>query len=223
MFYKTGLSVDSSILDLAIQSIPNIDFRLALNQPTGRFFYDKWKIKKEFENTPWESILNSLPDDIGEARLIKLDPGTNYRSHADIDDRYHLSIISDRSFYINLEDNVMYLMPSDGNWYMAHAGIRHSAVNFGFKSRIQLVVRKLLNPGTHIKSPIKLKINPIEATENIRFIFDDTISPFLNKYSKEGLITDFEWENFEVKLTLDSNLLEELQSIASPTFKVSLI
>jgi hypothetical protein len=221
MFSKTNLSIDSNLLDSAINSVPNIDFKLSLNYPTGSFFYDRWEIKEEFKNTVWQEILESLPNDIGEARLIKLEPGTNYRSHADIDDRYHLSIISDRCFYIDLDNEALYPMPVDGNWYMANAGIRHSAANFGKKPRIQLVVRQLLNPGSNIEIPVKIKINPKTLREDIRFIFDDTISPLLNQYSKKGMMADFEWKDHEVKLTLDETLLPELVETLDSDFILS--
>ena len=158
MLASTHYTVSNEILQQAITEIPKFETSIDLNYRTGNFFYDQWLISDQFKNTVWEKILDTLSEDIGQARLIKLNPEECYRSHADIDDRYHLSIISDKACLVDLDENIMYPTVVDGRWYLMDAGKRHSAVNFSGVSRIQLVVRKLLTPGK-IMDPINVKIS----------------------------------------------------------------
>jgi hypothetical protein len=92
MLHTLPYTVDSTLLNEAQGSVPAVESKLTINQPTGNFFYDPWDIKEEFKGTVWETLLNTLPLDIGEARIIVLGNGTTYMSHTDIDDRYHLSL-----------------------------------------------------------------------------------------------------------------------------------
>ena len=147
MLASTHYTVSDTLLQQAILEIPEFETSIDLNYRTGNFFYDQWLVSDRFENTVWEEILNSLPTDIGQARLIKLKPEECYRSHADIDDRYHLSIISDNAYLVDLDDNAMYPTVVDGRWYLMDAGKRHSAINFSGQTRVQLVIRQLLIPG----------------------------------------------------------------------------
>jgi hypothetical protein len=222
MFSKTNTQVDSILIEQAQNSIPDVDFRLALNEPTGDFFYDPWIIRSEFRNTVWEKILNTIPDKIGEARLIKLDPGTCYRSHSDIDDRWHLSILSERSYLINLENDTMYPTIQDDHWHIIDTGIKHSAANFGSKPRTQLVVRKLLKRN-QLTNPVKVSITLIKVTDDRRFIFDDIISPWLNKANKNGTLQNFKFEEFEVRLIIESSVVDDLRKTISSHFNLDII
>jgi len=221
MFTDTNYSIDQNLLQQAVNSIPNIDFRLAINKPTGDFFYDPWVIKDEYKGTVWETIYNSLPENKGEARLIKLEPGTCYRSHSDIDDRWHLSISSDRSYLVDLESDNMYHIITDGKWHAINTGIKHSAVNFGSRSRTQLVVRKLLTIG-NISSPANVVITLKEIVEDRRFIFDDIISPWLNRINKQGALSNFKFQEFEVTFTTEQSLIPELKKITESHFNVNI-
>jgi len=222
MFTDTNYSIDQNLLQQAVNSIPDIDFRLAINKPTGDFFYDPWIIKDEYKGTVWETIYNSLPENKGEARLIKLDPGTCYRSHSDIDDRWHLSISSDRSYLVDLESDNMYHITTDGKWHTINTGIKHSAANFGSKSRIQLVVRKLLTRN-QLTKPVNVSITLITITDDRRFIFDDVVSPWLNRADKTGVLSDFKFEEFEVKLTIEADVVDDLRSTIGSHFKLSIL
>ena len=104
MLTKLDYIVSQNLIQEALKLVDSSNFRLTINEPTGSFFYDKWKIKNEYQDTVWDKILRTLPDSIGEARIIVLQPGTCYQSHADIDDRYHLNIQAEQSYIINLED-----------------------------------------------------------------------------------------------------------------------
>jgi hypothetical protein len=223
MFTTTLYKVDPNLILEASQSLPNFDFRMAVNTPTGSFFYDPWEIKDEFKNSVWEKLLSTIPDPIGEARIIKLDPGTCYRSHSDIDDRWHLSIIADKSYLVNLDTDKMYPQVVDNTWHYFDAGSRHSAVNFGSKPRFQIVVRKLLSKGANILTPKTVSITLKNIVDDKRYIFDDIISPWLNMYSKKGLIDNFQYKELEARFVVDSSLITELTQISDCYFNLKVI
>ena len=156
MLTQLQYTVSNELLQESLSDLPK-DKKLTINQPIGDFFYTAWKIKEEYKNTVWDKILSSLPETVGEARIIILEPGTCYQSHCDIDDRYHLNISGTNSYLINLDDEIMYPIKHDGHWYKMNGGIRHSAVNFGQTPRIQLVVRSLLTNSV-LNNPVTIKI-----------------------------------------------------------------
>lgn len=222
MLVSTHYTVSDALLQRAISEIPDFDISIDLNYRTGNFFYDQWLVSDRFEDTVWEEVLNSLPKDIGQARLIKLKPEECYRSHADIDDRYHLSIVSDNSFLVDLDDKVMYPTVVDGRWYLMDAGKRHSAVNFSGQTRIQLVVRKLLT-NSNIKNPQNVTIQKIKSVPNFRYIFDDVFSPWLNKIDKLGKLNNFQrLTDDAVSFVIDKNDISDLMSICPAEFKIIL-
>lgn len=212
-------TVDSTLLNEAQCSVPSVDSKLTINQPTGNFFYDSWEIKEEFKGTVWETLLNTLPLDIGEARIIVLGHGTTYMSHTDIDDRYHLSIKGQYSFLINVDDEKMYPTVADGQWYEMNTGLRHVAANFGSYDRVQLVIRKLLN-NPILENCTTVTIKPI--CENPRFEFDDLISPLLNKLNKQQLINDFNILQDGVSFNLNTDAITRLDSIDRSKFNIQL-
>jgi hypothetical protein len=158
MITQTNYFVNRSIRDQLQSANIDVEFKLPINQSTGDFFYDPWTIKQEYKDTVWERLLSTLPDKIGEARLIKLEPGQAYRSHADIDDRYHFNIQGERSFVIYTDANLIYPQEESSYWADMNAGEIHSAVNTGRIDRIQLVVRKLLNKNV-LTDPVSIKID----------------------------------------------------------------
>jgi hypothetical protein len=217
----TDYSVSKEIMQQAIDSIPTIDSRVALNQPTGKFFNDPWEIKPEFCGTVWETILDSLAENKGEARLIKLKQGEAYASHADIDDRWHLSIVGNHSYLIDLELEKMYQTDDHGRWYLMDAGKRHSAVNFGSCDRIQLVVRKLL-PMPNIKNPVNVSITLKTVVEDRRFIFDDVISPWLNYAYKKQIVDNFVGKDLIATFTVEAEYVPELQKLVEEHFNITI-
>jgi hypothetical protein len=220
MISKTPYSVDVNIIDLAINNIPSDEFRLTINSPTGRFFYDPWKLKDEFKNTVWERVYNSLPLTVGEARIIKLESGKNYISHADIDDRYHLNLTGVNCYLIDLDKGELHQTIKDGIWYEMNASVRHSAINFGNRYRYQLVMRKLLNSNVLKKSKnIKIRSLIVDLDE-ARYCFDDQISPWLNRANKRGIINNFSYVNNEVSFSINENYITELKDNTSEHFLI---
>ena len=158
MITKTTYSTQIDLINQALREIPT---DIVLNKPIGNFFYDPWNIKSEFIGTVWEKLLNSLHvTDMGQARILILEPGEVYQAHADIDDRWHLNILGEQSYLVNLDTQTMYKLKQDGLWHYMNTGYIHTACNFGPIPRIQLVVRRLLKHGT-IKNPINTNRDPI--------------------------------------------------------------
>ena len=214
MLIKTDYSVPQSLLS----SIPFDSFqtmKTAINRSTGNFFYDPWEIKDEFQDTVFEQLLNTLPKNIGEARVIVLESENCYTKHADIDDRYHLNLHGDEGYLIDLESNTMYHTVNDGNWYLMNAGILHTAASFGEHKRIQLVVRKLLI-NNQLIDPVTVSIT--STGENPRYKFDNILSPWLNRANKNNLISNFQYQDNTVKFNIEKNHLSDLKIKCSDNF-----
>jgi Aspartyl/Asparaginyl beta-hydroxylase len=221
MLGRTHYTISKELLQAASSSLPEIDARLALNEPTGDFFHDPWVIKSEYKDTVWEQVLNSITCDKGEARLIKLIPGEAYPSHADIDDRWHLTIQGNHSYLIDLETHTMHPTEVNGRWYIMNAGCRHTAANFGSEDRIQLVVRQLL-PQNILKDPIEVFITLKDVVMDRRFIFDDVISPWLNLAFKRGIVSKFNGQDLVASLTIELDCLDELEEITKEYFNLTI-
>lgn len=219
MLVQTNYTISLTTIQAALAQLPNMEFRLAINEPTGDFFYDPWKLKDEYVGTVWEELYNSLPVVKGEARIIKLESGECYASHADMDDRYHLNLSGTHCYLIDLDTHNMIKLQSDGHWYNMDAGIRHTAANFGNPTRYQLVVRHLFTKH-NLDNPISVEIRSKEYTSHPRFIFDDTISPWLNVANKQAKITNFKFIDNIVSFDIDEKYLSELKSIVPQQLKL---
>ena len=214
MLKQTQYTVSDEMLTRAATTPLISDFKNTINAPTGRFFYDKWELLPEYKGTVWEEIMNTLPVECGEARLIRLAPGACYNSHADIDDRYHLNITGNYCYLVNIDTAKMYKLIKDGIWYDFNAGPRHSAVNFGDVHRIQLVIRKLLHTNA-LQDPVKITIT-VESMplDDARYIFDDSISLWLNAAVKRGVLMDFNYSpDGTVRFNVERECVQEVVNI----------
>lgn len=221
MLTPTDYRVDIALFSDACNALPDEGMKTTINQPTGNFFYDPWILKDEYKGTVWDKIYQTLPASKGEARIIILDPGNCYQSHADIDDRYHLSILGENSYLINLNNETMHKLEQNGIWYHMDASPVHSAVNFGKCARIQLVVRQLLN-NAQLQCPVKVKILPKDEKYNNRFLFDNTISPWLNVNNKNFNIANFNVNGQQVSMDIEHSELNSLKEILPNEFKLEL-
>lgn len=207
--YKTKIpKVDASFEDV----------KTALNQPIGNFFYDPWEIKPEYKGTVWEKLLKSLPEQHGEARVIVMQPGTTYMAHADIDNRWHLSLQGEQSYLLDLKNLNMHLLDQDGYWYYMDAGRIHSASNYGSIARIQLVVRELLTASTN-PNLVQVTIKPATSQYDYRYKFDNIVSPWLNKANLNNSIKDFEFENEIVRFK--TSIVEMTDLKLTKDFKIA--
>ena len=219
MISQTPFSVQIELIDNAVDQIKDHDV-FTINEPTGDFFYDQWRIKNELQGTIWEELYNSLPvHNKGEARIIKLAGNESYFSHADIDDRYHLNLSGNKSFLIDLDNLKMHPVSTDGIWYDMDAGTVHTAANFSNRLRYQLVIRKLLTRGK-LKDPKNFKLVASKDTDpdDARFIFDDVMSKWFNQTNKKELLDNFMFKNNIISFTLDSSMVEDLMSILPKEF-----
>jgi hypothetical protein len=222
MIKQTTHTVPQNLIDLA-KEITSFDvFKNSINQPTGNFFYDPWIIKDEFKDTVWAKILKTLPYSIGEARIIVLKQNDCYSSHCDIDDRWHLNISSKVAYHINLDMEEMFKLNADGIWYEMDAGFRHTAVNFGNRPRVQLVVRKLLHRSQRsdlINITIYTHLNDLD---DARYEFDNSISSFLNNANKQKAINNFVYNEKIVSMDIGPEYLDILFNIAGDNFGVKI-
>lgn len=220
MITRLESKVSNLMLEEALKSLPNFEKRIALNRPTGNFFYDPWEIKLEFKNTVWEDILNSLPFNKGEARIIKLDPGESYLCHADIDNRWHLNLKGQQSYLVDLDEHVLYPTNADGFWYSMNAGKLHSASNYGPTERLQLVVRQLLKQSLH-EDLVLIEIVSV-SKERFRYNFDNIISPWLNQETSKGNISNFFYDGKElVRFGLHIDSVPSLEKLITKDFKIT--
>jgi hypothetical protein len=221
MLRKLPYTVSLKMIEQALNDLPSDNFRYTINEPNGNFFYNEWQLKSIFIDTVWESIYNSIPFPKGEARIIKLASSESYVSHSDIDDRYHLNLSGIKSFLIDLDNKILHQLNPDGQWYEMNAGIRHTAVNFGNRDRFQLVIRKPLITG-NFKNPISISLTlaPGVDKEDARFLFDDIISPWLNKINKLGKMKNFNSKNGTVSFIIDYLEFVDLQNILPKEFEI---
>jgi len=220
MISPTNYTIDLTKLQEAKEELPTVDFKLALNQPTGDFFYEPWEIKTEFQGTVWDDILQSLGQNIGEARLIKLEPGTCYHSHSDIDNRWHLTIEAKQAYLVDITSKKIYTCVDDGVWYDMNAGTLHSATNFGNTDRVQLVVRQLL-PKNELEESVNVIVTLKQYRPDFRYIFDNTLSPWLNFQANNAkILTNFKNENNIVSFDIDPKAIDNLKALLDPIFEV---
>lgn len=220
MLTPTNYTVDSKLFQEACHHLPTGEMKTTINQPTGNFFYDPWVLKDEYKGTVWETLYDSLPVSKGEARIIILDPNQCYQIHADIDDRYHLNILGEECYLMDLIREQMFRLEQDGIWYDMDAGFLHTATNFGRRARIQLVVRQLLNKNK-LKEPMAVALSTtIVNTDDARFMFDNTLSPWFNEANKLGFINDFEHSTVMIKFNIEQDKLESFKRILPEEFKI---
>jgi hypothetical protein len=103
----------------------------------------------------------------------------------------------------------MNLTYPDGVWYNMNAGPRHVAANFGSIDRIQLVVRQLLKKN-YLTNPINVNLFPDVNLPKARFVFDDTISPWLNEANKRGIISNFSTDLQQIWFDIEKDAVNEL-------------
>jgi hypothetical protein len=220
MIAQTNYLVNDKIKKELKSADIDVNFKLPLNEPTGDFFYDAWTIKEEYKGTVWDKLVSTLPSNIGEARLIKLEPGQAYRSHADMDDRYHFNIQGERSFVLYTDANLIYPQVESNYWFDMNAGELHSAVNTGRIDRIQLVVRKLLNQNILI-DPVHITMTLTTFTPDYRYVFDEFYSPWLNAANKNGIVNSFVYNTNYVSFNIESSHLEEFKLIETSNFNLA--
>lgn len=207
MLEKLNITVNSKKLFDLVKHLP--EGKNQLNTPTGDFFYDAWTVLPEYQNTAISELLKQLPDH-GEARVIVLKPGESYSAHADIDDRYHVTLDAEQSFLHDIENEMMYPTKPDNTVYLMNTGVLHTASNYGYKNRYQLVIRKLLNK-SDLYHPVNVFMTVKNPVYNLRYLFDSSFSILLNRLNKQGKLTLFKKvSEYIVKFTVEETSLNEI-------------
>ena len=209
------------LIEQALKEHPVTGESTVLNEPTGDFFYDAWKIKDSYKDTLWQQVLDTLPLTIGQARIIKLAHGESYMAHADIDNRWHLNLTGEQSYLLDLDNRTMYKCINDNRWVYMDASHIHAATNYGSVPRLQLVVRQLLSKIGEPKDLVSISIEPAYEQHDFRYKFDNIFSPFLNRANQKSKLADFAHTTFSLKFKLERELLEEFNKLITPEFKVT--
>ena len=221
MITKLQWYCPKELIEQALAECPVSGERTVLNESTGDFFYDPWKIKDLYKGTRWEQVLNTLPFTIGQARIIKMEPRDSYMAHSDIDNRWHLNLTGEQSYLIDLDDKIMYECVRDSQWAYMDASCTHAATNYGSIPRLQLVVRELLNQSRDPTDLISIKIEAAYDQHDFRYKFDKVFSPFLNRANQKYKLANFGHTTFSLTFKLEQELLEEFKELLTPDFKVT--
>lgn len=223
MITRTNIHVDVTLKEIidALNNLPKNDYRYILNEPSNHYMHDDWKIKKEFKNSLWDRILATLPYKIGQARIIVMQPGQCYQSHADIDNRWHLNLTGEDCFFADLDNFKMFKIEQDWYWYDFDASPRHTAVNCGRFARAQLVVRKPIVKNK-IVDPVRLEIKSLLDDDNTRYQGENKITPWFNKALLKGVASDIDTPDAgTIHVTLERNILSEFYNLIPQGFTVS--
>ena len=207
MLTKTGITHSSKeIYNLVKHFGPGKNI---LNKQTGDFFYDEWEVLPEYKDTSLEGLLSKIGK-VGQARVNVLKPGECFFAHADIDDRFHLALDSEYSFLTDIIGAKLYCV-GDDNVYEMDAGRLHSASNYGYKNRYQLVIRKLLNR-IDLQEPAVVTCMALQPTPyNLRYLFDCSFSCLLNKFNKLGVMTNFQKiSDTSIKFDVEYEFVQEV-------------
>jgi len=208
------------LIEQALTEFP-ITGSTVLNEPIGDFFYDSWKIKDLYKDTIWQQVLDTLPMSIGQARIIKMEPGDSYMAHADIDNRWHLNLTGEQAYLIDLDNRVMHECVRDNHWAYMDASRIHAATNYGSVSRLQLVVREPLRRSRQPVDLISISMEAAYEQPDFRYKFDKIFSPFLNRANQQYKLADFAHTTFSVNFKLERELLEEFKQLVNADFKIT--
>ena len=177
--------------------------KLDIMEPTGNFFYDPWQLKESFRTPELIALFDQLPP-VGQTKIVSIPPGQTYLAHSDVEDRYHITLQSNKSYLIDLEHKKMYQTQVDNCCYLMSTDRIHSAANFGYENRIQLVIRTLLKRNTLIDPcHVSIKAKHIDQPYNQRQLFDRHILTWLNKANKRGIIKNFDPKGEDVHCEFD--------------------
>jgi hypothetical protein len=221
MIKKQRWQCPEGLIEQALKEHPVTGEGTVLNEPTGNFFYDNWKIKDLYKDTIWQQVLDTLPYSIGQARIIKLNPGDSYMAHADIDNRWHLNLTGEQSYLIDLDNKVMHECIRDNYWTYMDASRIHAATNYGSIPRLQLVVRELLFKSQQTINLVSIAMEPAYEQHDFRYKFDKIFSPFLNRVNQQRKLADFVHNTFTLSFKLERELLDEFKKLVNTDFKVT--
>ena len=184
-----------------------------INQPTKSFYYDAWELKPQYNSQQWRDLFAQLGP-VGQAKIVAIPPAVCYPAHTDVEDRYHITLQGHMSYLIDLQQDKMYSTTVDNVCYNMDTTKVHTAVNFGYQDRIQLVIRQLLHR-TVLNDACQVHIRPrvIDETHDQRLLFDTYILGWLNSANKRRIINNFDpmGKDVEVKFELERSCVAEFR------------
>lgn len=211
------------LIKQALKEYPVTGENTVLNDPTGDFFYDRWAIRDLYKGTIWQQVLDTIPMPIGQARIIKLKPGESYMAHADIDNRWHLSLTGEQAYLIDLDNKVMHECVKDNRWAYMDASRTHAATNYGSIPRLQLVVREPLKRSRQPVDLVSIVMEQAYEQHDFRYKFDKIFSPFLNRANQKYKLADFAHTTFCLTFKLERELFDEFKQLLTLEFKVTYV
>jgi hypothetical protein len=220
MITKQTWTCPEGLIEQALKEHP-ITGSVVLNESTGDFFYDKWQIKDLYKDTLWQQVIDSLPMTVGQARIIKIEPGESYMAHADIDNRWHLNLTGEQAYLIDLDEKIMYECERDNRWAYMDASRIHAATNYGSIPRLQLVVREPLRRSREPIDLVRISMEPAYEQHDFRYKFDKIFSPFLNRANQKYKLSDFAHATSSLTFKLERELLEEFEKLVTSEFRVT--
>jgi len=220
MIKKSAWLCPEGLIQQALEQHPVSGEGTVLNEQTGDFFYDAWKIKDMYQDTIWHQVLTTLPCSVGQARIIKLAPGHSYMAHADIDNRWHLNLTGEKAYLIDLDSTVMHACQRDNAWAYMDASHIHAATNYGSIPRLQLVVRELLVSSQQPIDLVSISIGPAHDQPTFRYKFDNLISPWLNHVNLKLKMSEFKVSIDRINFKLERELVSELQNMITSDYKL---
>jgi hypothetical protein len=98
------------------------------------------QINPRFAGTYLEEVWRQFPYRVGRVRLMVLHERMCYSLHTDAQPRYHLALRTHEKCYMVYEGHPRwYRVPRNGNIYLVHTDVAHTAFNAGEGDRVHLV------------------------------------------------------------------------------------
>ena len=155
---------------------------ISIHTHTDDFYYGERHLLPQYKNTELERLWNTL-DRPGECQVMVMDSGRCYRSHCDVDNRWQFALSSDESFIVDIENQHLWPTRADGRLYYLNTTFPHSAANFSYSPRFQLIFRQRLQRNCLI-NPVKIWMHhassDTEHKNHSRYCWDKRVQSWLN-------------------------------------------
>ena len=155
---------------------------IAIHTHTDDFYYGERHLLPQYKNTELERLWNTL-DRPGECQVMVMDSGRCYRSHCDVDNRWQFALSAGESYLIDTENQHLWPTQMDGCLYYLNTTYVHSAANFSFSPRFQIVIRQRLQRN-ELYNPIPVWMH--HASQDVthknysRYRWDQLVQSWLN-------------------------------------------
>lgn len=218
MLTNTNLHFNIEPAITQLQTLPWLNtpsWDLPINEPTGIPKTDPYRIRDEFCGTPIGDLLLEIQSKIGpfgDTRLRKLENRESYHVHTDIDDRYHLALITNpHALLIDLDNQKNFHIPCNGYLWLMDTSIPHTAVNFGQAGRVHFHIEQLLPK--ILGSTYQLTFTKVSGRPEQNLWFDSMGQGYINKKIKSKEITGVEIRKDRKEIlisTVDYSIIQQI-------------